>query len=487
MTTQFYITVLIFITLLSLISVTPYKVQKEQFNDSMNIVPNNFTCRDYLLEKNPSLLNIIEGVPTRKQALQDLNRGMTSIQGMYDTQYSDLDVCVLDNEKKKDLYKIPETSCTFSNYVLDQFPAASMIYPSMCYVDPANSNFPQILDTMYAIKNKDLIGNNATILNTLTAIQGSNAVLGESLSNINSQLATYQTQAYNVNLAAQNSKTQYEDMMNKYFLLLLQANKLGSGQSAALSAKQIKEITGAIADGIYYIKCGNVIKKTYCLMDPKYDGGGWMLLMKMGVGGTFGFSSPHWTTATTLNENSLNITDISDSKFDVYNYTPIKDIMVIFYKDDVKGYTGGCINNDLGWCWLLNNWYDNGRSIEAMNGFNIPRDATPVNPYDYAGWNSELFSKQNGVAKHVIGGHGHYGNGWSGQKSDWGSTRWGFVFNNEGDMFSNDAWCGIGLGKTKSSSIVPSFVIPDRSAGDYYGCCGTEKLNKSVRCLLFGR
>jgi len=97
-------------------------------------------------------------------------------------------------------------------------------------------------------------------------------------------------------------------------------------------------------DGIYWINVNGTATQTYCLMDQKWDGGGWMLLMKMTRGTTFQYSSTYWTDqANTLNPTDLNRRD-NDAKFAAYNHVPIKDIMGIW--PDV-GYTGGSIRGDL--------------------------------------------------------------------------------------------------------------------------------------------
>lgn len=479
---SYIITIFIFTILLVFISTLPYIFNEEKFQ--MNVIPNNMSCSDYLSEKNPTLLQEIQNDPVRKDVIHDFVRGVSPVYEVNDISYPDLNVCVLDNDKKS-IYGLTNTSCTLCNFNMNMFSSNSH-YPYGCYIDPENSNFPSLLTNMYNIKNNPLLQLRTTTYCNLIYTQNSNNTLNNILQGINSNIQYYQTLSSSLNLNA--AKQQYETESNTYYTLLSSVNNIGTFDSGgAISAQQIKDLTNTTSDGIYYIKCGNTPRKTFCLMNPLYDGGGWMLLMKMGIGDTFGFSSPHWTTATTLNEMSLNITNIVDAKFDVFNHVPIKDIMLIFLKDDINGYTGGSIQNSLGWCWLLRDWYNNGQKIEAVNGFNISRAANPSDPYSFSGWNANIFSTQSGQAIHVIGGHGYKGNGWSGDKGDWGSVRWGFVFNNENDMFSNDVWCGIGLGKTKNSTILPFFTIPDRSAGDYYGCCGTEKLNRSVRCLLFGR
>jgi hypothetical protein len=97
-------------------------------------------------------------------------------------------------------------------------------------------------------------------------------------------------------------------------------------------------------DGIYWINVNGTATQTYCLMDQKWDGGGWMMLMKMVRGTTFLYGATYWTDQnSTLNPTDLN-RNKADAKFGAYNYVPIKDIMGIW--PDV-GYTGGSIRNDL--------------------------------------------------------------------------------------------------------------------------------------------
>lgn len=480
---KFYVTLLIFIVLLYLLSIIPYPIEKYTTTvDSMDVNVDNLSCSDYIRSKNPSLLASIESDKKRKEVLEDLQRAVTPVQNHIDTTFTDLKACVLDAEKKS-VYGLPVNSCTLSSdYVMDMFSKNSS-YPYGCYIDPQDRRFPAFLDKMYGMKNEGLLQQNNNALNVLNQLSSSNNELNTRLNGLNSNIIAYQTQTTGLSQSAQRLKQQYESQSNNYYTLLNKVTQLGTSDSdGALSAKQIKDVTGAFTNGIYYIRCGNIPRRTFCLMDSAYDGGGWMLLMKMGIGETFSFASQHWTQPTVINENSLNITDFVDAKFDVFNGVPIKDIMVIFHKDDMNGQTGGSVPNNIGWCWILNNWYSNGQKVEAIHGFDIPRDVVPYSPYEFSGWNGNLFSTQNGVARHVIGGHGHYGRGHGGTLGDWYSVRWGFVFNNEIDMQSVDVASGIGLGP-----VNPAYNLPKRSAGDYYGCCGVKKLDKSVRCLVFGR
>lgn len=50
-------------------------------------------------------------------------------------------------------------------------------------------------------------------------------------------------------------------------------------------------------------------------MDNKYDGGGWMMIMKMTNGTTFEFGANYWTTANTLNSTDLTRNN-ADAKYE---------------------------------------------------------------------------------------------------------------------------------------------------------------------------
>lgn len=256
-------------------------------------------------------------------------------------------------------------------------------------------------------------------------------------------------------------------------------------KNPAINALQILEKNGPSPDGVYWILCNNQPKPVYCLMDPKYNGGGWMLLMKMAQGGaTFSFNSPHWTQKTSLNDDDLNL-DCQDAKFDAFNNVQIKDVMAIFPKDSGINTFGGCIPTiDWGYTWLVNNWWKNGGKTTGLIGFNTPRDANPASPDDFCGFNTKIFSEQSPARRHVFGGHSHLSTGtWGGGRNNWVTPRWGFVWNENGqnDFESNDAAGGIGLGNFGEGERA------NMSAGDFFGCCGISRFNGSFGALLFGR
>jgi len=236
------------------------------------------------------------------------------------------------------------------------------------------------------------------------------------------------------------------------------------------NALQIKTLTGVITDTTYYIICDNTSTLTYCLMDNKYNGGGWMMIMKFSNNSTdttFTFGAAYWTAENTLNSTDLTRNN-SNAKYNSFNVVPIKDVMAIWPASDF-GYTGGSLSITDGWVWIVNDWYNNGGYVNALNGFQLARDANPSNPYSFAGMKTGVFSTQSPGYRHVFGGHTHIGNG------NWGSARWGFVWNENGasDFNSCDAWNGIG--------------ITSRQAGDNYGCCGVAGYNRNMRVELYGR
>jgi hypothetical protein len=251
------------------------------------------------------------------------------------------------------------------------------------------------------------------------------------------------------------------------------------GSNPAKNALDIKNNTGLTVDGNYYISCNNTPILTYCLMQTKYDGGGWMMIMKATRSATFNYEANYWTTINTLNERDLTIND-SDAKYDAFNHVPIKDVMAIWpdIANDFGNSTGGSLNISDGWVWLVNNYYNNGGYPKALDGFQLPRDANPSNPYSFAGFRSGTFSTQSPAYRHVFGGHSHIGN------NNWGTVRWGFVWNENGanDFNSCDAWNGIGV-----SRAFAAFGNTGKSAGDNYGCCGSAALNREMKVRLYGR
>jgi hypothetical protein len=106
--------------------------------------------------------------------------------------------------------------------------------------------------------------------------------------------------------------------------------------------------------------------------------------------------------------------------------------------------------------------------ITALEGFQLSRDAHPSNPYVFNGFSTGIFSSQGGAFRNVFGGGYHV----FGYTPPYKLSRWGLLFNNEGDFWSNDTGGGIGM---------------DYSAGDLWTCCGTVGINRSARIEMYGR
>ena len=90
------------------------------------------------------------------------------------------------------------------------------------------------------------------------------------------------------------------------------------------------------------------------------------------------------------------------------------------------------------------------------------------NPNTWDGNSTNIWSRQGGAWRHVIGGGSHVG---ANQP-----VRWGFLYNNEAEFGSIDVTGGIGMN------------LNNHSAGDTIGCCQTSTgLNRTMRVLFFGR
>lgn len=247
----------------------------------------------------------------------------------------------------------------------------------------------------------------------------------------------------------------------------------------AESARVIKDLTNTNVDGVYYISCNGNSEPTYCLMNEKYDGGGWMMLMKATRGTTFQYTANYWTTANTLNATDITRGD-ADAKYNAFNYVPIKDVMAIFPDvasnsyTNVYGRNGGSMNIEDGWSWKVNNWNGSSKTT-ALAGFQSSRTAVPEKPTNFSGFSTTIWSNQSGIEAHVFGGGTHL----SGPPNQ--SIRWGFFFNNEVNYTSIDGMGGIGLGGSAT-----------HSAGDYNNSPGgqayvTDGLKRAMRVEVYGR
>ena len=141
-------------------------------------------------------------------------------------------------------------------------------------------------------------------------------------------------------------------------------------------------------NGRYWIKSPGTENPeyVYCILDEKCKGGGWMLAMKGSKYNyrTFNYSSPHWTTATTVIPSKQPDYDIEpngelmetelDAKYNIYNTFRAKECLAMFDPRDC-----GIENNPeyyyhlyqlkkYGWLWHENN-FNNGNAITLLDFF----------------------------------------------------------------------------------------------------------------------
>ena len=240
--------------------------------------------------------------------------------------------------------------------------------------------------------------------------------------------------------------------------------------TAAASAQAIKAAYPSATDGVYWIDLPTVgPKQVYCLMDTKYNGGGWMMAMKSTQSTTFNYDATYWNTANTLNPSDLSRNN-ADAKYDVMNYFAAKDILALWPDIPNVSSESGSIDNLTNWSWLQNSFHNSGATTTLISKFAasptqvaIENNSTGTITFD--GYGSP-FSKQSGYM--------FYGFNYQGNASH--KVRWGVSWNNETDQNTNDVSAGIGLSARSYS------------AGDAYGCCGSSTgINRSARVEIYIR
>lgn len=242
-----------------------------------------------------------------------------------------------------------------------------------------------------------------------------------------------------------------------------------SSNTAAVSAQAIKSAYPNSTDGVYWIDLPTVgPKQIYCLMDNKYDGGGWMMAMKATAGTTFNFAADYWYTTNTLNETDLTRNN-ADAKYDAMNYYPAKDVLALWPDIAASGTESGSIDNLSNWSWLQNNFHSSGATTTLISKFAASPtqssiETSTTGAISFSGYGTP-FSKQVGYM--------FYGFNYQGNASH--KVRWGVSWNNEADQNTNDVSVGIGLSARSYS------------AGDAFGCCGTEGINRSARLEMYIR
>jgi len=246
---------------------------------------------------------------------------------------------------------------------------------------------------------------------------------------------------------------------------------------------------GVRRDGVYLINLP-VIGRTlvYCLLDRKWDGGGWMMMMKATTGTTFGYDANYWTTNNTLNSGDVTQNN-ADAKFNVMNYYQGKDFLARW--PDITTGTGGSITGLGSWIWLQNN-YNDGTRITPISFFNISYPTMNAggsgkfiqDAKTYSGWANGVFSSQPDIR--------FYGFNYANNPAYFGEinakVRWGFGWNENGEglypsndvdyIGSNDVSGGIGIDSARG----------DYSAGDIISCCeDTVGINRSARVEVYVR
>lgn len=234
---------------------------------------------------------------------------------------------------------------------------------------------------------------------------------------------------------------------------------------AAPSARFLQHTYGYVTDGVYWINLPSVgPTQVYCLMDSKWDGGGWMAAMKSTRGTTFQYTSNYWTANNTLNSTDVTLND-GDAKYNTMNYFPARDIMARF-PDATQ--VGGTMGTGTGmWTWHENSFYSSRTTL--INFFSSVTDYYKLQDSAVTSWSGHVsgpFSAQSGYRRYgfniVTGGR---------------EARWGFSWNDETTPGSNDVDGGIGMGNRVFYSC-----------GDYVTCCQSYLgLNRSMRVEMYVR
>ena len=105
--------------------------------------------------------------------------------------------------------------------------------------------------------------------------------------------------------------------------------------SKARPAQSCDELTKTSAkSGVFWVRpydsSAQEPVQVYCDLGPSHAGGGWTLLLKTYNGGTaFSHDSPHWSSASTLNPDSLSLQMDKEAKFDAFNKMSMREFMLV--------------------------------------------------------------------------------------------------------------------------------------------------------------
>jgi hypothetical protein len=378
-------------------------------------------------------------------------------------------------------------------------PTRGSVDPSGCLVNPNDPNFPDFLDDIDHIMNKQEYEYIANV--KAQADRARDNIKAREAQAAADRLKTQEAQQQNAQHEIDNRSTQEQvNQANERAKALAQIKDGSTSDKAVSNALELKTLN-VTTNGVRWVICDGRPRQTWCLMDPNYDGGGWMLLAKMDEGTTFHFDSVHWEQSTELNPSDLTIEakrggSIGDAKYPAFNSVPVKDIMVIFLIDIVGGHvTNQTTRGAQGWAWIIKDWWPHDRTngTTALTGFSKSqaRDAPESNPlvFDKEGLVRNIWSHQYNEMKVVIGGHKHLQSSFTYGVNSWGSVRLGIACNENGpgDYLSNDTWCGIGGGNGGGGCVGNESMPSCFSAGDYFGCCGVPGQRRRFKALLFGR
>ena len=332
----------------------------------------------------------------------------------------------------------------------------------------------------------------ATTANPTTASTGKLVVSGTSIGSYTGTITglTNSTLYYVRSYAINAQGTNYGDQITFTSAIPPAGSGLSSG-TAATSAKAIQTAFPSSPDGVYWINLPTVgPTEIYCLMDSKYDGGGWMLALKAPeTGNTFGYDATYWTSST----NNLNTaspsrlsTSNTDAKYDVMNYYVAGNDLLALWPDIPnstadKGSTtnSGSISGLTQWSWMAKSVLGGNTTMQAKlnsaqaslisNPGGVASGSGTTSVFNFTGFGAGTynpFSSQIGFT--------FYGFNYTGSAAN--KARWGFGWNNEADQGSNDASGGIGLNRVLFS------------AGDFFSCCGGfTGLNKQQKVEIYVR
>jgi hypothetical protein len=214
--------------------------------------------------------------------------------------------------------------------------------------------------------------------------------------------------------------------------------------------------------------------RQYC--ENSRNGGGWTLIMKIGGRNTdtFRYESPHWSMATTLNEEDLS-TRNADAKYPAFNTHNFTEWLAVWpeFRNGTDAWTIGPFNATT--------------SLELFQSSRMFSSAI----VNMSGFNANYFSTQPGVQVYGINQTTTGLGGVTG-------VRWGYSWsllhspsNTPGvSVLSNQVFSGAGggIGLRRHPYSLQSAVrnVPQLSAGDWFACPGGQHLHCGKQALSPG-